>query len=604
MFRKTLLIALMVGMLALTGTGYAHNLFPLQDMNPDPDIVEVFLEARVGTAQYIPGSESEIYTYNGSVPGPLIQGKVGDTLIVHFTNNLPEETTVHWHGVEVPADMDGSNISQGAVPPGGYFRYEFKLLNGATHWYHPHIRTNEQVERGLYGALVIRDPDEDANLGLPEAEWVFILDDILLDENGQLVEEPFPSDPVERAAVQVNGREGNAIIVSDGRSTDVIDARQLPWRIRHRRRVFIAGVPQRWRIINVSNTRFMRLSIPGHTLWRIGGDGGLLETPIPIPPIDMIPDPGDPSQMISDPDPSKGLLLTPSERADIVFTPMPQPDGDPLFVEWHDIPRGRHRAFPNDDGSIGLGHAHNDGKRPPILIMRFSIVGSADPADAYVPPEILRTIPQLDITDAAPLPVFFGHTPPNENGDITFFVDFKRRDDLFAAVNARQAVMPPMFMPMPFPKVTTEDALDIIVGETRVWEVTNFTGGDHNFHPHGFFFQHLETEFVDLDNPDNNRVVPTTFIENKDSVKLPRRPGAIGRSWTTLRLAMHFDDTGREGLVGAFDLGAIADPVFGMDNEGIIERGQSGGWVFHCHLLEHADLGMMSLFNLSYPVEQ
>ena len=67
---------------------------------------------------------------------------------------------------------------------------------------------------------------------------------------------------------------------------------------------------------------------------------------------------------------------------------------------------------------------------------------------------------------------------------------------------------------------------------------------------------------------------------------------------------MHFDDTGREGLVGAFDLGAVASPVFGARNEGIIERGQSGGWLFHCHILDHADRGMMSLFNLSYPVEQ
>jgi FtsP/CotA-like multicopper oxidase with cupredoxin domain len=56
--------------------------------------------------------------------------------------------------------MDGSNISQKAMPPGGYFRYEFNLLEASTFWYHPHIQTNEQVEKGFYGALIVHDPNE------------------------------------------------------------------------------------------------------------------------------------------------------------------------------------------------------------------------------------------------------------------------------------------------------------------------------------------------------------------------------------------------------------------------------------------------------------
>jgi FtsP/CotA-like multicopper oxidase with cupredoxin domain len=68
--------------------------------------------------------------------------------------------------------MDGSNISQKAMPPGGYFRYEFNLLEASTFRYHPNIQTNEQVEKGLYGALIVHDPNENQNLGLPEYKHV------------------------------------------------------------------------------------------------------------------------------------------------------------------------------------------------------------------------------------------------------------------------------------------------------------------------------------------------------------------------------------------------------------------------------------------------
>jgi FtsP/CotA-like multicopper oxidase with cupredoxin domain len=105
-------------------------------------VVEVYLTARQKTVQFGGGQPTRMRTYNGKIPGPTIEGKVGDTVIVHFANELPEETTIHWHGLEVPANMDGSNISQNAVPPGGTFRYEFKLLGAATYWHHPHQRAD------------------------------------------------------------------------------------------------------------------------------------------------------------------------------------------------------------------------------------------------------------------------------------------------------------------------------------------------------------------------------------------------------------------------------------------------------------------------------
>ena len=519
------------------------------DFNRERDVVEVVLIASEQTLSLGTGKRTKVWTYNGGIPGPTIQGKVGDTLIVHFFNHLPVETTIHWHGVEVPANMDGSNIAQKNVPPGGSFRYEFKLLRAATYWYHPHINTNVSVEKGLYGALIIRDPAEDRALGLPTEDHVLVLDDMLLDDHGQIAA-PFPNDPLENALVQVNGREGNTFLVN-GDTQPKANVRR--------------GVPQRLRLVNVSNSRFMRISIPGHRMWRIGGDGGLLETPIDVQPITLIPNPDEPGTEMSDPDPSKGILLTPGERADVVFTP--QGNG-PLKVEWHDIPRGRHSAFFKPDGTIGLGDAPDDGKRPPQTLLTFHRTGNPHGGE-YIPPAKLRSITPIDDRGADPIPVTFGHTPPNATGDITFFV-------------ARKNVMP-----LPFPTVTSADAPTVTVGETRVWEVTNLTGGDHNFHPHGFMFQLIETEFIDLDNPDNNAIVPASHLEVKDTIRIPRRPGAPGRSRTITRLAVTFTDTGREGQVEAFGKEAGEDT--------------SGGWVFHCHILEHADRGMMSFFQVRNP---
>ncbi len=93
-----------------------------EDLNPDPDIIEIKLVAAETDERLKRGKKKTgMWTYNGSNPGPTIEGKVGVTLIVHFYNKLPEETTVHWHGMDVPANMDGSNISQGGVAPGGFF---------------------------------------------------------------------------------------------------------------------------------------------------------------------------------------------------------------------------------------------------------------------------------------------------------------------------------------------------------------------------------------------------------------------------------------------------------------------------------------------------
>lgn len=80
---------------------------PAADRSSDPAVLEVDLDARAATREFEAGKQTPVWAYNGTIPGPLLDAKVGDELVVHFTNHLPEETTIHWHGVRVPNEMDG-----------------------------------------------------------------------------------------------------------------------------------------------------------------------------------------------------------------------------------------------------------------------------------------------------------------------------------------------------------------------------------------------------------------------------------------------------------------------------------------------------------------
>jgi len=264
----------------------ASELTPAEDRNPDPNIVEIDLEAREAVKTYGTSPATPVWAYNGLVPGPFIDAKVGDKLIVHFKNSLPEPTTIHWHGIRLPAVMDGTLAMQSPIPSGGTFTYEFTLKDGGLFWFHPHMRSDIQVQKGLYGALRVRGPNEPA----ADVERVLVLDDIKLEKDGRVSE--YLDDHS-----RMMGREGNTLLVNG-----VANAR-----------VSIApGALVRLRIVNVANGRFFNLRIPGHSLRVIGTDGGL------------IPKPYD----------TETLLLSPGERYDIMFVANVEPGSElPIITE-------------------------------------------------------------------------------------------------------------------------------------------------------------------------------------------------------------------------------------------------------------------------------
>ena len=128
-------------------------------------------------------SPTPVWTYNGSIPGPILRGQEGQTIEVEFINHLDEPSSIHWHGLIVDNAMDGvPGVTQDPVKPGESFTYRLKLQNAGTYWYHPHLNGSEQLGRGLKGALIVESVEK-----LPwSQDIVWLIDDWLLEKTGSI----------------------------------------------------------------------------------------------------------------------------------------------------------------------------------------------------------------------------------------------------------------------------------------------------------------------------------------------------------------------------------------------------------------------------------
>jgi len=140
--------------------------------------VKVFhLIAEPVKQEFVKGVVFNCWGYNGSTPGPTIEAVEGDRVRILVTNNLPEPTTVHWHGILLPNGMDGvTGLNQPPIPPGETFAYEFTLRQNGTYMYHPHYDEMVQMGLGLMGFFIIHpkepeDPPIDRDFAIFLQEW-------------------------------------------------------------------------------------------------------------------------------------------------------------------------------------------------------------------------------------------------------------------------------------------------------------------------------------------------------------------------------------------------------------------------------------------------
>lgn len=246
--------------------------------------VELDLIAQPDSVDILPGQRTRVYRYTakrlsgpketlteipGSYLGPVIRLQKGQKVRINLHNQLPEPSITHWHGLHVPADMDGH--PNHAVNNGETRVYEFEVLNRAGfNIYHPHLHesTATQVYYGMAGGIIINDQEE-ARLGLPGGEYEIpvVIQDRRFDDNNQLVYSGMMHD-------RMTGFYGDKILVN-GRPNVELD---------------VASRAYRLRIMNGSNARIYKLGWSDRTpLTVIGVDGGLLEVPEKRPYVMMAP---------------------------------------------------------------------------------------------------------------------------------------------------------------------------------------------------------------------------------------------------------------------------------------------------------------------------
>ena len=416
----------------------------------DPRTIRVALEARPTNWEAAPGVTISGFGYNGQVPGPVIEAIQGVPLEIAFTNSLAEPTLIHWHGLQIPAAMDGTQATQRPVAPGETFIYRFTPPDAGTFWYHPHQNETEQLEKGLYGALIVRGADD----LVVDREQVLVFDDVDADKQGRLAK-------FGGFRERHDGREGDIRLINGKAEPELTIA---------------AGQVERWRVINASSARYIRLSLGSSRFRIIGTDGGLIEAPVEVTEV----------------------LLPPADRVELLVGPFAE--GTTLTID--SLRYLRRTTKTRGDERFGTLK-----------------VEAAKPSRASIPAR-LRTIEPLASADATP------------NRTVKFSVGLSLRRGLDFLVNGE----------------THHHDQPVKVGQLQVWDVVNASLMDHPFHLHGFFFQVLS---INGNEP--------AFRSWEDVVNLPPR--------STVRIAWMPAD-------------------------------RPGSWMYHCHILEHHEAGMMGHFEV------
>ncbi len=221
--------------------------------------------------------KTRTWLYDGVSPGPIIRARQGEEVFVRLKNQLPQPTTIHWHGIRIDNAMDGvANLTQAPVPPGETFDYRFTLPDAGTFWYHPHNRSWEQVARGLYGLLIVEE--KDGWVGANQ-DIAIVADDWRLGEDGQLDEASF----AHMMDWSHAGRLGNTLTLNGQDQLDIPVTK---------------GDRIRLRLCNTCNARILELRIEHPDIWVVAEDGQ------PVPPREL--DDG-------------YIALSPGERVDLLI---------------------------------------------------------------------------------------------------------------------------------------------------------------------------------------------------------------------------------------------------------------------------------------------
>jgi FtsP/CotA-like multicopper oxidase with cupredoxin domain len=582
-----------------TSGGDPYTTPSVVDTNPDPNIVETTIVAAETPVDIGNGITANAETFNGTIPGPTFHLKVGDQVIVHFENHMATKTAIHWHGVELSNGMDGTPFVANAVEPGSTFLYKFTVTRPGMFWYHPHHHSStNQVFKGLYGLIVVTDPNEAAlqsSGALPPASQTkqIVLSDTTvckapgqnpdktypdtaphisgaspfptqlgptpkslcetspIDENGDPKGTPYQQGDIPPIQTKnPNGRtvEGQTVLTNgknvgaragDQNAPGALDPGASTLDVQ-------AGQGLRLQILNAATTRYMRLHLSTAAgnfvhMFRVGGEGGLLNNAVEeggvIGAFDTLYDKGE-------------ILIPPGSRSDVI-APIPAGTTGVLTLWTEDYKR------------VGNGTLYANTATVPV--MHLNVAGNA---------------PQTyTIADGTPMRAATGNTVEqlgNANNNLldpATFADpaFKKGSKLeniqFTAQANNHAGVDGTFGTHDIdeylnPAKAQHLASTRYAEEGSVLELTleNTTGAHHPFHLHGFAIQPLS--LTKSGGPDYTWPYP----EFRDNVDVPPH--------YTLHFRVRLDPR----------------PM----PDGVTPGGALGRWLFHCHIFFHATDGMLS----------
>jgi FtsP/CotA-like multicopper oxidase with cupredoxin domain len=459
-----------------------------------PDL-DISLVAKPGDLAMFPGAATQIWRYHAKVNkgdksrvvelprsylGPIIKAHQGEKIRIRFTNSIPEASIVHWHGLHVPAVMDGH--PRYVVPQGQSYLYEFEIKNRAgTYWYHPHPhgRTGPQVYGGLAGLFLVSDAQEQS-LGLPDGEYdvPLVIQDRAFDRDNQLL---YTSG---NRMAQMTGFLGDSILVN-GRPDFTLPVSTSAYRLR---------------LLNGSNSRIYKLAWQdGRSLITIGSDGGLLEKPVSRPYV----------------------FLAPGERLE-------------LWADFSDRPVGYETAIislPFDGGGMGRG------------MMMGGRTGANQSLSNGAKVSLFKIKVTKSVTIRRPLPQKLSEIGSIQERDAD---NYDRPRQFYLNMGHMQWTINGRVFQM---EGVADDEI-VQLGSKEIWEFHNTGGGmmsmPHPIHLHGKQF----------------RVIGRSGVRHQGYVDDGWKDTVLLMPGERIRILVEFDD-------------------------------YPGLFLYHCHNLEHEDMGMM-----------
>ncbi|TDW29756.1 multicopper oxidase family protein [Cryobacterium psychrophilum] len=421
----------------------------------------VTLESAPGQVT-IAGRTVRALGYNGGTPGPTLRVRAGDTLSVSLRNGLTDPSNLHVHGLHVSPENNSDNMFV-TVPAGESFDYQYDLPANhppGVYWYHPHQHgfVTDQVFGGLFGAIIVEDPDP-----IPaDRERLLVVSDITISSAGTV--------PAATSMEKMSGREGELVLVN-GQLNPGMTARP--------------GERERWRIVNASVSRYLRLRLDGQRMTLLGIDSGRFESARDV----------------------EEIVLAPGNRADLLVTGA---SGTSVL-----------RTLPYDRGSSGgmMGGGFSPATDD-VALATLTVAGETADEPAAIPRQ--------------PTPRDLRSTTVTARRELVFAMGMGGMGGgmMTPTINGR------VFDP-------SRDDETVQFGSVEEWLLTNTSPLDHPLHLHVWPMQIVEQD---------GQAVETAIWQDVVNIR--------ARSTTRVRIA--FEDF-------------------------------SGRTVYHCHILDHEDAGMMGI---------